>query len=68
MLSMDARPLYLRLLGEKMGVLTRGWKHITSATRSSFFPRVTQKPSIVNRYAMGPEMDSAMQVSYAAAV
>ena len=26
------------------------------------------KPSIVNRYAMGPEMDSAMQVSYAAAV
>ena len=25
MLSMDARPLYLRLLGGTMGVLTRGW-------------------------------------------
>ena len=68
MLSMDARPLYLRLLGGTMGVLTRGWYATTSAMRSSIFPRVTQKPPL------SPDMDPRevsshdLGESYAAAV
>ena len=67
---MDARPLYLRLLGETMEVLTRGGKHITSATRSSFSPRVTQKPLTLSRSAvlewkaiLGTEIPSAVSGS-----
>jgi hypothetical protein len=44
---MDALPFYVRQLGETMGALTRGLKHITSATRSSFFPGSSGSPSTV---------------------
>jgi hypothetical protein len=37
--SMDARPFYLRQLGETMESVD-----LTAATRSSLFPRVKQKP------------------------
>ncbi len=46
MLSMDARPLYPAPTWREDGGLSRGHQ---PATRSSFFPRVTQKTSIVNR-------------------
>ena len=39
MLSMDARPLYLRLLGGTMGVLTRGWYTYHLGDVFFIFPR-----------------------------
>ena len=39
MLSMDARPLYLRLLGETMGALTRGWYTYHLGDVFFIFPR-----------------------------
>jgi hypothetical protein len=57
--SMDARPLYRRQLGETMGALTRSWKHITLAMRSSCFPWVKQKPlHCVTGY--GPQSGAAI--------